>query len=236
MGPNRVAPFLWRHHGAKSLDVLFYSLDDLGMDIRAHETLVELQALVEGGLASYHPSVQLVYLALWVRSRIDPRIHGAPSDGTCSVTQEALSRDLGLGRRTVQRALHALEVHGLIQAIAAGGGRCPAVYRLLLPEGVRQAIRQRTVEAAPGVNGGDLAEATEESWLDRLNKEDRLLLETLIERLSESERGEIEREARERIMAGGREPTVERVAGETARLVTMRYFGPERLRKYDVSQ
>lgn len=203
------------------------------MENRVEETLVELQALIEGGLAPYHPSVKLVYLALWVRSRIDPRIYGTPSDGTCSVTQEALSRDLGLGRRTVQRALQALEVHGLIQAIAAGGGRSPAAYRLLLPEGLRQAIRQRALEAAPGVHGrSDLEEATGESWLDRLTNEDRALLETLVERLSESERSELEQEARERLVVNGREPTVERVAGETARLVTMRYFGPERLRKY----
>lgn len=40
------------------------------MENRADETLLELQALVEGGLAPYHPSVKLVYLALWVRSRI----------------------------------------------------------------------------------------------------------------------------------------------------------------------
>lgn len=203
------------------------------MENRADETLLELQALVEGGLAPYHPSVKLVYLALWVRSRIDPRIFGTSSDGTCSVTQEALSRDLGLGRRTVQRALQALEVHGLIQAIAAGGGRSPAAYRLLLPDGVRQAIRQRALAAAPGVHGKrDLEEATGESWLDRLTNEDRALLETLIERLSEPERMELEQEACGRLVAGGREPTAERVAGETARLVTMRYFGPERLRKY----
>lgn len=203
------------------------------MENRPDESLVELQALIEGGLAPYHPSVQLVYLALWVRSRIDPRIYGTPSDGSCSVTQESLSRNLGLGRRTVQRALQALEVHGLIQAIAAGGGRSPAAYRLLLPQIVRQVIRQRALEADPGVHGErDFNEATGESWLDRLTNEDRALLETLIERLSESERSELEREACERLVAGGREPTVEWVAGETARLVTMRYFGPERLRKY----
>jgi hypothetical protein len=106
-----------------------------------------------------------------------------------------------------------------------------------LPEGVRRAIQKRALEAAPGVNSErGLAETTGESWLDRLTKEDRALLETLIEELSESERNELEREARERLMAGGREPTLERVAGETAQLVTMRYFGPERLRKYGCLQ
>lgn len=207
------------------------------MENRVEETLVELQALIEGGLAPYHPSVKLVYLALWVRSRIDPRIYGTSSDGTCSVTQEALSRDLGLGRRTVQRALQALEVHGLIRAIAVGGGRSPAAYRLLFPEGVRQTIRQRALEADLGVHGKrDLEEATGESWLDRLTNEDRALLETLIERLPESERSELEQEACGRLAASGREPTAEHVAGETARLVTMRYFGPERLRKYGQPQ
>lgn len=199
----------------------------------SNEVLAELQALLEGGLAPYHPSVQLVYLALWSRSRANPQISGVPSEETCSVTQEDLSRQLGLGRRTVQRALQALQALDLVSGVSPGGGRCPAVYRLSLPQGVRQMMWQRTSEADPGIEGKrDPDGGAGEEWQNRLTSDDRALLEALVDGLSESERSELAHEAHRRLAAFTMEPTAEQVATETARLVMMRHFGPERLKKY----
>jgi len=228
-----LTPLLRRHHDAKSLDATFFSSDHGLMANHSTEVLAELQALLEGGLAPYHPSVQLVYLALWSRSRANPQISGIPREETCSVTQDALSRQLGLGRRTVQRALQALQALRLISEATPGGGRCPAIYRLSLPQGVRQAMQRRMIEVDRAIDGeGDAEWRAGEDWQDRLTDDDRALLEALVEGLSEPERGELAQEAHQRLAAFTMEPTAEQIARETARLVMMRHFGPERLKRY----
>lgn len=230
---------LWSLHfygvimALKVLDAMPPLFDDRPMADHSNEVLAELQALLEGGLAPYHPSVQLVYLALWSRSRMNRRISGVPSEASCSVTQEDLSRQLGLGRRTVQRALKALQALGLINEVSPGGGRCPAVYRLSLPQGVRQMMWQRTIEAGSDMSvERDPERGAGDEWQDRLTSDDRALLGALIEGLSEPERSELAQEAHRRLAAFTVEPTPEQVAAETARLVMLRHFGPERLKMY----
>jgi len=194
----------------------------------AYDAFLELQALVEGGVAEYHPSVQLVYLALWVRSQVEARVDRGGRDRRCRMTQEELARHLGLGVRTVQRALDALEGHRLIQTVTPGGGRCPAVYRVLLPTGMRQPMRARDPDSHAAQEG---EEAGGPAGPARVTEDDRALVATLIEGLADSEREELEQEAIAHLAVQGVEPTAARVADVTARLVMLRYFGPERLRR-----
>jgi len=190
------------------------------------EILIELQALLQGGLASYHPSVKLVFLALWGQSRIMPQVLGMKIEETCSVAQEVLCRQLGLTRRTVRLALRALQTLRLVEKVVPGTGRCPSVYRVCLPQEAIQIIRQERIRLDPIADGQrDLESTGEKEWRERLSSEDRAILDMLIEGLSESERSEYEREAREQVSDDGVESMV-------ARLVMLRSFGPERLGRY----
>ena len=88
-------------------------------------------------------------------------------------------------------------------------------------------------EADRGIDGeGNSDRGAGEEWRDRLAGDDRALLEALVDGLSESERDELAQEAHHRLAAFTMEPTAEQIARETTRLVMMRHFGPERLKKY----
>ncbi len=97
-----------------------------GVEVSAGRTCL-LEAVFRGGvLRSVRGSTLAVYLALLFRSG---------HDRTCRVPVDVLAAEVGLGKRTVQRALAGLRSRGLIRCLGPGvGGRKNAIaYTVVLP-------------------------------------------------------------------------------------------------------